>query len=548
MHTELAVVTPLPAPLPRVISSHGRRRHDPIEMLLLAGFGAISAWVLALDLWQVVIHGRVWTGTDGFFVVDQMQYLAWIQAASHHVLASNLFVLTPTSADYFQPAIAISGGLSALGMAPWLALLLWKPVAVGGTFLAVRAYAYRNLWGRSQRRAAVALGLFFGSFTVVYGTTGVIGDLMPGFLSWGYPFGLLALTAMVFGLLGYDRARRRRRLSLVPALLGAIASSLHPWQGELLAVIVVGAELWSLRSERLTRARLSLAVVTVVGTALPLLYYLLLGKLDLSWGLARDAMKHSFPLWAIVLALAPLALPALLGYRRPARGFLSTLTRAWPPAALIVYFVSASGVSATPLHAFEGITVPLALLAVDGLSGRFVSARRPARRRRGPWLRTGLIGVAAVALATIPANVYELSVADEFMAPTSGNANFITRDEHDALAYLHSARDAGGVLTRFYLGAVVPAGTGRRTYVGNCLWSQPGCAPRAQVVQKLFDGRLSSTSARVFVAQSGARFVLADCQSTAELRRELAPLLISERQFGCAAVYEVRSASAPSGL
>ena len=50
-------------------------------------------------------------------------------------------MLRSTPADYFQPAIAISGGLTALGMAPWLSLLLWKPVAVIAFFFAVRAFA-----------------------------------------------------------------------------------------------------------------------------------------------------------------------------------------------------------------------------------------------------------------------------------------------------------------------------------------------------------------------------------------------------------------------
>ena len=65
----------------------------------------MSLWVLALDLYQVVVHGRVWTGTDGVYLVDQMQYLAWIQSASHHLLSANLFVLHGTPADYLQPAV-----------------------------------------------------------------------------------------------------------------------------------------------------------------------------------------------------------------------------------------------------------------------------------------------------------------------------------------------------------------------------------------------------------------------------------------------------------
>ena len=131
-----------------VVLAPVRRRFDRFELGLLAALAALSVWVLALDLWQVVVHGREWTGTDGFFVIDQLQYVAWIRDASHHVLSGNLFVLRPTPADYFQPAIAISGAISALGVPPWLSLLLWKPVAVGGTFFATRAYVYRLLPGR----------------------------------------------------------------------------------------------------------------------------------------------------------------------------------------------------------------------------------------------------------------------------------------------------------------------------------------------------------------------------------------------------------------
>ena len=97
---------------------------------MLLAFSAVSLFVLGADLWQVIVNGRVWTGTDGVYIVDQMQYLAWITDASKHILASNLFVLRDTPGDYFNPAVVVSGGLTALGMAPWLSLLLWKPVAV----------------------------------------------------------------------------------------------------------------------------------------------------------------------------------------------------------------------------------------------------------------------------------------------------------------------------------------------------------------------------------------------------------------------------------
>ncbi len=204
MRVELATATSGPG-IAAVPQARARRwRIDGFEAMLLVVFGLLSVWVLGLNLWQVIAHGRVWTGTDGLYLVDQMQYLAWVQSASHHLLVANLFVLRPTPADYFQPAIAISGGLSALGVAPWLALLLWKPVAVVSFFFAVRAFVYRSLAGLWPRRAALTLALFFGSFTIVSGSFSVLGDLWPAFLSWGYVFGLLAIAAIVVALLRYD--------------------------------------------------------------------------------------------------------------------------------------------------------------------------------------------------------------------------------------------------------------------------------------------------------------------------------------------------------
>jgi hypothetical protein len=508
--------------------------------------------VLALDLWQVVAHARVWTGTDGFYLVDQMQYLSWIRQAAHHLLAANMFVLRPTPADYFQPAVAISGVLVAAGVPPWLSLLLWKPVAVLAAFFAVREFAHRSLTGTWQRRAALALALFFGSFTVIYGSFGVIGDLFPAFLSWGYTFGLLAIAVMVFAMLSYQRARIRVeagtgwRAALAPAALGALAGLLHPWQGELLILVVIGGELvlrlgdrWSLpagRRPRLIRGALrgrgwlhgiELPALTVVAAGLPLLYYVILGRADPSWGLARYASKHSFPLLTIVVAVIPLLLPAILAYRERPRSFLPAATRVWPAAALFIYFVSTSNVSATPLHAFEGITIPLSVLAIEG-AGRL-------RFGRGPYRR--LIAALAVALATIPATVYMLHSAEPIVAPSTGNANFIDPDERQALRYLAHDRQTGGVLTRFYLGAVVPAETGRRTFVGDCLWSQPECMWRAQLAQQLFDGSLPERMTRELVRQLGAPFVLADCQTPPGTDRVLAPLSRSILRFGCATIY-----------
>jgi hypothetical protein len=513
------------------VSPPRRRGPDRFDLIVLLVFAVVSVWVLGLDLWQVLVHGRTWTGTDGTYLVDQMQYLAWIRSASHHVLAANLFVLTPTTADYLQPAITVSGLVAALGVAPWLALLIWKPVAVVAAFFGARAFARRTLAGLWPRRAALVLGLFFGSFTVVYGTFGVVGDLFPGFLSWGYTFSLISVAALLFAVLAYDTARTESRRIWVPALLGALASALHPWQGETLILIVLGAELVMWRLER-RLPPLLLPALTVAGCAAPLLYYFVLGHLDGSWGLAREASKHAFSLLTIVVALAPLLVPAALGYRGRPRTFLAVLTRAWPVAALTVYAVSLTELSATPLHAFSGVTFPLAVLAVEGC--------RRAGWRRIPHAR--LVAVAAIALVTVPATVWELNGAHNLATPTPGNPNFITGDEKRALEYLARNPEPGGVLTRFYLGTVVPAETGRATYVGNCLWSQPDCSGRARSTEDLLEGALTARATRSLVLASGARFVLADCTAV-DLRRALAPILQSARTFGCGVVYTVRPTS-----
>ena len=67
--------------------------------------------------------------------------------------------------------------------------------------------------------------------------------------------------------------------------------------------------------------------------------------------------------------------------------------------------LSATALSATPLHAFNGITFPLAVLAVLGVARM---------RRRIPAAR--LVTALALAAATIPANAYLLSIAHQYTA------------------------------------------------------------------------------------------------------------------------------------
>lgn len=522
-----------PLPLKREASATRRQRLDWFDLVVLAVFVIVSVWVIALDLIQVSIHGgHFWTGADSLWGVDQFQYQSWVRAASQHGLVSNLYVLRSTPADYFQPAILISGGLTALGVPPWLSLLLWKPIAVAAVFVSLRAYVNRTLPERRARAAALVLALFFGSWTIVYGSIGPIGDMFPGFLTWGYPFGLLGLAGMVGSLLAYDRARSSERMSWMPGILGAAASSVHPWNGAMLIAAIVGAELAMVRWRRMTRAQLRLPAVTLALSALPLIYYVVLGRTDPSWHLAQQASKHSFPLWSVALELTPLAVPALLAYRKYPRTFLGAATLVWPVAALAEYIASTTSFGATPLHAVQGITLPLAILAVVGL--RDIGFNR---------LRYSLvIGALLVLMFTVPMTFKEMRLARRMTVFRVDDNNYITTSEHRALDFLANDPHPGGVVTRVYLGELVPGMTGRRTYVGDCLWSQPACHAREGNVLSLFQGPTTPAAARRFVAylvSQNSRFLLRDCQSKADLDKLIAPLIVSVHRFGCAAVYEV---------
>jgi hypothetical protein len=492
--------------------------------VLLALFAVVSVWVLGVNLWQVVVHGRAWTGVDGTFPFDQLQYQAWVRDASNHLFASDLFVIRGTAHDYLEPVLVLAGALTALGIAPWLALLLLTPIVVVVLFAAVAMWCRRLLRDRWARRVALAVALFFGFF----GTP--VDEWLP-FLTWGYLPAALSVAALIGALIGYEHSLRTGERLWIAPLLGLLASWLHPWQGEELVLILVAVEAWCmLRPSGLSavRSHWTLLLATLAATALPLLYYLLLDRLDPIWQMAQVAGALPRPLGPALLPLIPLIVLSLFTWWRAPDSWLGAAMRVWPLAALFVFELAEHGVGAAPLHALSGVTIPLAVLAVEGLE-------------RVPLARARWVMVPLAAAATIPASIHLMSDARTAVAPSAANNTFITHGEQRAIDYLAALRTPGGVLTTFDLGAVVPGATGRRTYVGNCYWSLPGCDQRQAATEQLFDQDRSAAQERAFVARTGARFVLEPCYSHVDLGRVLAPMVAASRRFGCAAVYELRS-------
>jgi hypothetical protein len=504
---------------------------DRWEILILVLFAGLSLWVLAYDLLQAAGPGRVWTGTDGIFPPDQLQYMAWVRDASHHLLVSDMYVLRPTPHDYLEPLVALAGGLTALGLAPWAALLVFQPLAVGAVFLAIRAYLHRSLSGRWERRAALVLAVFAGPFVIL--NAPVVAEWIP-FWTWGYLPGVLAVAALVGALVAYDRAVRQGRAVWLAPILGLLASWLHPWQGEELLLILLAYEVG--RHTRIgrrylephgtvRRAPAALPWLTAVATLLPLLYYLLLDRLDPIWNLAQAAAALHGSSAKALLPLAPFFVAAAPGLWGRPRSFLVATSRIWLLAALAVYGLCEAGVGSTPRHAFAGITIPLAVLIVGG-ARRIELGRIPRYRSLTAGLVLAVTVLAGVAVIQgVPARV---------------RPAFIGSDSSHALSYLAHDPQPGGVLTTRSLGAVTPGVTGRRTYIGDNFWSLPDHQRRDEQVRRLFYDHPSPLQARNFVLGTGARFVLAPCQVTTDLQRDLAPALAAINRFGCATLYTLR--------
>jgi hypothetical protein len=344
----------------------------------------------------------------------------------------------------------------------------------------------------------------------------------------------VALGAALLSLLRYERARAAQRLPFAAAGLAGLASWVHPWQGEVLILSLVGGEavMWALGRRR---PRVGSLGLVVGAAALPLAYYYLLHRFDPSWRMAATADDSGLRLSHIASWLWPLLIPALLAYRLRPRHLTDAVVRVWPVAALTCYLVNLHAGGNSPVHAFLGITVPLAILAAQGLQ----SITWP----RG--IPRAALAVLAVAAVTLPGTIQQLTRASRVVPPSSHQANFMPDGDADALHYLADQPGPGGVLTESHLGAAVPAETGRQTYIGDQYWSQPDFRHKEKLVDDLMLRWITPQRARALVLSTGARYVIDDCWAHKSLTRLLGPIIQSSHQFDCARVYTIKPKPRP---
>lgn len=482
--------------------------------------GALAIAPLAGLLLRVATKGGYFAGADSFLVLDQMQYVNWTRQAAHHGLIANLYDLAPGPRSFLHPGVLVSGLLNLLGLNAAAAYLAWIPAAVLALWAGAKAWVERFV-APERRLAAVALALFFcspvaalvgwtgwGGFDTKFDFDFLSGEMTTNNYLWGYLFTAVAVGLMPLGMLAHERGRTG-----LAAAIGLVVAWFQPWQGATYLLVVCGAELFA------RRALVRTAVVAGF-TLAPLVYYLLLSRLDDAWRLAGEANDFGlWPWWVTVIGLAPLVLPALTGLRNVPGDLGGWMLRLWPPASLVVLF---QPFGTFPAHALQGLTLPLVTLAFLGVGA---TAGRAA-----------LVGV--LVLLIVPGTIYRV---DELRKAVNRGRQpfFLTDGEHAALRYLDRSPVRGGVLTPIYMGLLVPAWTQRETWVGAGSWT-PHFDARVQQAERLFGGRLTRPQAEALVRRSGARFLLSDCHGRADISRLVARVTTHEKRFGCATVWEVR--------
>jgi hypothetical protein len=199
--------------------------------------------------------------------------------------------------------------------------------------------------------------------------------------------------------------------------------------------------------------------------------------------------------------------------------------RIWPFAILLVYLLP---VGTFPYHSFQGLQIPLGILAVIGV------------RRIWPAIPSWA-AAAALFVMVIPGTLHKADVFRNSVQ-SGGDPYFVFDGERELLKTLDRDPRAGAVLAPTYAALLVPSRTGRETWVGPFSWT-PDWERRAELSNDLFEGRLSTAEARRVVIESRARWLFADCRplALARLEAQIRPLLARPPQrFGCARLYELK--------
>jgi hypothetical protein len=512
----------------------------------LAAFAFAPFVIAAVDAAR---RHRVFLGVDSWDPMDGLQYLAWVRDA-HNGLIRNLFGSAHDGAVFLHPMWSPSGWVqAATGVSDTAIMAFWT--AVGALVLFAGCVRLVTQALPAQRPAARVIALclaLFGGLTPLVLLLPMIdlaapvdlrlagGDLISAASLWGYVPIAIAVGLMPFAIEGTGRlldGARDRRTVLGTAALGLLVAWLHPWQGEALIAVLVGLAVWwlydrsaahpAVKAAGAKGRKLGAPLLVLLAAAAPLLYYLILSKVDAGWAVAEVADRAAAIPWQlIVLCVAPLALLAVLAGSRAAGDHAARGLALWPLATLLVVAVTRSGQD----RALAGIGVPVAVLVVR---------MWPTDLRRARWALATAAGIAAM---LVPAGVYAVDTirglgSSYFTAVAEPRPSDVR-----AAALAALASDGQPILAPAALGTAIPALTDAVSWVGHPIWT-PDYGPRATRSAALFDGSMTAVQARAFVRSVGTRALVEPCGSSARLEPALAPLGFRETQLGCSRVYAV---------
>ena len=508
--------------LPRTACGSSRRSRSKgstpagstaVEAAVLVALAALAFAVLAGLLLRVWLQGGLVTGADGFLVADPMQYLDWARQAGEHVAdRATATTSRPARARSCTRGCCSPGCSTGSGpgrRSPTWSGSRWRSAVLFAGALAARAApvperATTGAWrscsrcssARRSRRSWLGRAWRRGDKLSIDFVTG---ELWTGSYLWGYLFTAIAVGLVPLGLLACEQRRA-----------GVLAAADRP--ALRLAAAVAGGDVRHRAPRRRAaarrgrRARPVRAAARGHGRCRPSTTCCL-SLFDASWELAGQVNDlPRWPWWVLVAGLAPLAVPAAFAYRLPAPDFGSVALRVWPLAGLLVYF---QPVGTFPFHALQGLTLPLAVLAVLALRAWLGERRLPL--------------TAAVAIVFVLCGIGTVyRVAELADAVHLGRQPFfLTAGERDALRHLAALAEPGGVLAPVYTGIVVPAYSGRETWIGAGSWT-PRQPDRTEEAEALFGGRLDAAAAEELVRRSGARFLLSDCHGRADIAEVVA--------------------------
>jgi len=465
-------------------------------------------------------------------VPDHAQYFSWMRELSEAPLAANKLTSEPNAPVFFNllwwalGRLAVTTGLSYAG-----AFQVLRVVATAAFFVLLYrlcAYLLRDRWARRTAFLLTAVSSGFGWVLVLLKHTVLDGRLLypldvyiaegNTFLSiLAYPHFVAAATYIaVFELVLRGQESGQLRYSVAAGVVALFLGWQHAYDLILMYGVIGGYTLLvALRDRRVPRYLVRGLVVIVAMSVWPGLYSFVLTSLDSLWGQVLSQFTNAGvytpnPLHLVVL-LGPAFLLALYTLVRDKPLRLQGLdnrrlfVRAWLLGNLVLIYLPVN----FQVHLLNGIQVPIAIIATEGLRTHIVPLLGRVTAQRWPTLRASVPVLAATALLLVvmPTNAYLWA----WRFVDLGRHNYpyyLHRDELAAMAWLESnALPEDVVLSSETVGQYVPAYTGAHAFLAH--WAQTvNYYERREQVRSFFDEETPDARRRQILHAHGVDYLI----------------------------------------